>query len=109
MTTGKQGQEVGEHEQTQTTTDRHGQTQTETGGHGQGKTPKPSVLVGESPCESVSLSRSALVANAALSLLNLCCHLLDRQIASLAKSFENKGGFTERLYRVRSEKRRQKP
>jgi four helix bundle suffix protein len=46
-----------------------------------------------------------LVANAALSLLNLCCHLLDRQLAAQAQAFENEGGFTERLYRVRQQKR----
>ena len=47
-----------------------------------------------------------LAANAALSLLNLCCYLLDRQLAALAKEFEDKGGFTERLYRVRTVKKR---
>jgi four helix bundle suffix protein len=46
-----------------------------------------------------------LVANAALSLLNLACHLLDRQLAAQAKGFEREGGFTERLYRVRSQRR----
>lgn len=46
-------------------------------------------------------------ANAALSLLNLCCYLLDRQIAAQAASFENEGGFTERLYKVRQARRRQ--
>lgn len=70
-----------------------------------------SVTVSDSPCrsvvtcESVSLS-SALVANAALSLLNLCCYFLDRQIAAQAKDFEKEGGFTERLYKVRSTRRR---
>jgi four helix bundle suffix protein len=34
------------------------------------------------------------------------CALPDRQIAAQAKSFENEGGFTERLYRVRSAVRR---
>jgi four helix bundle suffix protein len=48
---------------------------------------------------------SELVANAALSLLNLCCYLLDRQLASLEKAFVEEGGFTERLYRVRSRRR----
>lgn len=52
------------------------------------------------------LSAPALVANAALSLLNLACFLLKRQIEKLATDFENKGGFTERLYRVRTVKRR---
>jgi len=60
-----------------------------------------SVPVGAGPCQIV-LPSSALVANAALSLLNLCCYFLDRQIAAQAKSFENEGGFTERMYRVRS-------
>lgn len=46
-----------------------------------------SVKVGDSPCSSVcscpsSVPAPALVANAALSLLNLCCHLLDRQLAA---------------------------
>jgi four helix bundle suffix protein len=62
------------------------------------------VLVRESRGSSV-LS-STLVANAVLSLLNLCCHLLDRQLAAQAQAFENEGGFTERLYRIRSKKRR---
>jgi four helix bundle suffix protein len=48
---------------------------------------------------------SELSANAVLVLLAVACSLLDRQIAALAKAFENEGGFTERLYRVRSEKR----
>jgi four helix bundle suffix protein len=48
-----------------------------------------------------------LVANAALSLLNLACYLLDRQLAAQAAAFEKEGGFTERLYRVRSQKRGQ--
>ena len=46
-----------------------------------------------------------IAANAALVLLAVACSLLDRQIAALAKSFENEGGFTERLYRVRKAKR----
>ncbi len=70
--------------------DEHGLTQTGT---------DPSVSVGVSPCSSV------LAANAALSLLNLCCFLLDRQIAAQAKAFEQHGGFTERLYRIRRDKR----
>lgn len=60
--------------------------------------------VREGPCRSVS--SSTLVANAALSLLNLCCYLLDRQIAAQAQAFETEGGFTERLYRIRNQKRK---
>jgi four helix bundle suffix protein len=50
-----------------------------------------------------------LAANAALVLLAVACSLLDRQLASQAKAFETEGGFTERLYRVRSEKRSSRP
>jgi len=46
-----------------------------------------------------------LAANAALVLLAVACSLLDRQLAAQAKAFATEGGFTERLYRVRSEKR----
>lgn len=59
-----------------------------------------------SVCNSPPPPSSVFVANAALSLLNLCCYLLGRQLAAQAKAFEREGGFTERLYRVRSEKRR---
>ncbi len=44
-------------------------------------------------------------ANAALVLLAVACSLLDRQVERLAVDFEKDGGFSERLYRVRSEKR----
>ncbi|GAU09028.1 four helix bundle suffix domain-containing protein [Desulfoplanes formicivorans] len=47
-----------------------------------------------------------LSANAALTLLTVACSLLDRQVERLAQDFETQGGFTERLYRVRSAKRR---
>lgn len=46
-------------------------------------------------------------ANAALALIAVACALLDRQIHALAESFEESGGFTERLYRVRSARRGQ--
>jgi len=45
-------------------------------------------------------------ANAALILVEVSCALLDRQLSSLARRFENEGGFTERLYRVRTERRK---
>ena len=45
-------------------------------------------------------------ANVALVLLNVACVLLDRQVERLALDFENEGGFTERLYKVRSSKKR---
>ncbi len=49
-----------------------------------------------------------LSANAVLVLIGVACALLDRQIAAQAAVFEQEGGFTERLYRVRQERRRSK-
>lgn len=46
-----------------------------------------------------------IAANAALALLAVACALLDRQIDAQAKAFAEEGGFTERLYRVRSQRR----
>ena len=87
--------------------ERRGQTRTDTDSQGRWKTGKPSVpssvKVPARPCVPGS---AQLVANAALSLLNLACYLLDKQIAAQAAAFEKEGGFTERLYRVRSERRR---
>ncbi|TVS10831.1 MAG: hypothetical protein EA424_24620 [Planctomycetaceae bacterium] len=48
-----------------------------------------------------------LSANAILTLATIADFLLDRQMARLARKFEDEGGFTERLYRVRSARRRQ--
>ena len=48
-----------------------------------------------------------IAANGALVLIGVACSLLDRQIAAQEKAFENEGGFTERLYRVRSQRRSQ--
>ena len=80
-------------------TDKQGQTQTATN-----RVLRPqSVPLPARPCSSISAP--VLVANEALSLLNLACHLLDRQLDTKAKDFLDKGGFTERLYRMRSEKR----
>ncbi|MEZ4601473.1 MAG: four helix bundle suffix domain-containing protein [Syntrophotaleaceae bacterium] len=47
-----------------------------------------------------------IAANAALTLIAVACSLLDRQIAAQAAAFEQEGGFTERLYRVRSRARK---
>ena len=56
---------------------------------------------------SASQWTSVLVANGALSLLNLCIYLLDRQMKAQARAFEQEGGFTERMHRIRSETRKQ--
>lgn len=42
-----------------------------------------------------------IAANGVLALIAVACSLLDRQLASLARAFESKGGFTERLYQAR--------
>lgn len=51
-------------------------------------------------------ANAEISANAALVLLSVVCGLLNSQIAAQARAFEEEGGFTERLYRVRSERRR---
>ena len=47
-----------------------------------------------------------IAANGALALIDVASSLLRRQIASLEKSFVEEGGFTERLYRVRTASRK---
>ncbi|WP_394700302.1 four helix bundle suffix domain-containing protein [uncultured Desulfosarcina sp.] len=47
-----------------------------------------------------------MAANAALVLIAVACSLLDRQIAAQSKAFQKEGGFTERMYRVRSSRKR---
>ena len=82
----------GKEELTRTNTDGHRPAWTES--------EKKSVRVRGSRWRSAELA-----ANGALSLLNVCCYLLDRQLAAQASAFEREGGFTERLYRVRSGRR----
>src|SRR6266702_1216493 len=55
---------------------------------------------------STKPSYPELAANAALTLIAVACSLLDRQLAAQAEAFEKEGGFTERLYRTRSQARR---
>ena len=51
--------------------------------------------------------KQEVAANTMICLINQETFLLGRQIARLATDFETQGGFTERLYRIRSEKRKQ--
>jgi four helix bundle suffix protein len=81
-----------ERKQARTNTTQHKNTSTN-------KSVSPSMSVRVSP------SSPELVANAALSLLNLACYFLSRQLATLEKQFVEEGGFTERLYRVRTQRR----
>ena len=54
---------------------------------------------------STPLTYPEIAANAMLALIAVACSLLDRQLAAQANAFETEGGFTERLYRIRSETR----
>ncbi len=93
-----------ERKRARTTKDRHGRSPNNlNSGAPASQSRHPSVSDREGPCSS--LSSAELAANAALSLLNLACYLLDKQLASQEKAFLEEGGFTERLYRVRSQRR----
>lgn len=64
--------------------------------------------------ESISSMKSTstyreIAANAALVLIGVSCALLDRQIEAQAAAFTEEGGFTERLHRVRTAKRKLGP
>jgi len=52
---------------------------------------------------------SELAAKAAVVLIGVACSLRERQVAAQVQDFLDEGGFTERLYRVRSAQRRQLP
>ena len=57
--------------------------------------------------KSTASTYPEIAVNAALVLIAVAVSLLDRQLAAQAEAFEKEGGFTERLYRVRSQKRSQ--
>lgn len=50
-----------------------------------------------------------VAANTMLCLIHQANYLLDRQLESLEKRFLEEGGFTERLYRARTQKRHSQP
>lgn len=78
--------------------------------HRRSKRTVPGGPNGESRLHSASRRRptyAEIAANAALVLIAVACSLLDRQLASLGKRFLENGGFTERMYRMRSQRRRQ--
>ncbi len=70
---------------------------------------------GKSGLKSTESTRSTastypeIAANGALALITVACRLLERQIATLERAFVEEGGFTERLYRVRSQGRNTRP
>lgn len=57
---------------------------------------------------STKSSYSEIAANAALVLIAVVGSLLDRQLAAQAATFEEEGGFTERLYQRRVQARRKR-
>jgi len=88
-----------------TDTDRHGLTRTRTDrprARAQATRPVEDCAAA-SPAQWVTIVPwpAVLLANAALSILNLACHLLDRQIQAQATAFQQDGGFTVRLHRAR--------
>jgi four helix bundle suffix protein len=70
---------------------------------GQGKA-SPSMKSTKST-PSTKSTYAEISANGALALIAVARSLLDRQLASQAKAFEREGGFAERLYRVRRQRR----
>jgi len=79
------------------------------GRYGQTTSSTQSTPLSTTPTKSLSSTKSTypeIAANAALTLLAVACSLLDRQLAAQAKAFETEGGFTERLYQIRSNNRR---
>ena len=54
---------------------------------------------------SIKSTFPEIAANGALALIAVACSLLDRQLTAQAAAFEKEGGFTERLYKIRSERR----
>lgn len=56
--------------------------------------------------QSIPSVYACLSANAAPVLIGVAMALLDRQIAAQAKTFEAEGGFSEKVYRARTERRR---
>jgi four helix bundle suffix protein len=57
--------------------------------------------------KSTQSTYAEIAANGVLALISAASSLLARQLASLEKAFVEKGGFTERLYRVRTDTRQQ--
>ena len=65
--------------------------------------------INQSPGLSPDPTSAEIAANAALVLLGVACALLDRQIDAQAAAFTEEGGFTERLHRIRTERRKWGP
>ena len=79
------------------------------GRHGQSGRGGQGMQKSTASIQSTASTYPEIAASGALALLAVACSLLDRPIATLGKAFVEEGGFTERLYRVRSERRNREP
>jgi four helix bundle suffix protein len=76
------------------------------GQHGQNGRHGRNLASTGSTSSTPSTTYPEIAANAALILIAVACSLLDRQIAAQSDAFEKEGGFSERMYRVRSARRK---
>jgi len=60
-------------------------------------------------CEFVRTAAPEAAANTLLCLVNQASYLIHRQLDRLERDFLERGGFTERLYQVRTQSRQQQP
>ena len=67
-----------------------------------GQKPDPSM----ESIKSMPSTAAGIAANATLVLLGVACALPDRQIEAQAAAFTDEGGFTERLHRMRTGRRK---
>jgi four helix bundle suffix protein len=72
---------------------------------GRGGRSGPASARSELSNKSTRSTYAEIAANAALVLIGVACSLLDRQVIAQAKAFLDEGGFTERLYKIRSRRR----
>ena len=59
--------------------------------------------------KSIQSTYPEIAANGALALIAVAVSLLNRQMKAQAEAFEKEGGFTERLYKARTQKRNRAP
>jgi len=62
-------------------------------------------LTDQSEPYCLTTTRPEVAANVLICLINQACYLLRKQLQHLEKSFLKEGGFTERLYKMRSSRR----
>jgi four helix bundle suffix protein len=67
--------------------------------------PDRSKLLPHKSIPSIKSTYPKITANAVLVLLGVTCSLLDRQLNAQGEAFKHEGGFSERLYRIRTHKR----